>query len=77
MSTISKIEKFINLKIPSDIPKIPFISGVLYLRLFYYLVLLLNSDKNKKKYYFLFITLVIISYSNLYFTLIFSLFFSN
>ncbi|WP_434337069.1 hypothetical protein [Mesomycoplasma conjunctivae] len=64
--TISKIEKFINLKIPSDIPNIPLLRGFLYMRLFYYLVFKLNNDPNKKKYYYLPIFLYFISTPFLY-----------
>ncbi|WP_434337078.1 hypothetical protein [Mesomycoplasma conjunctivae] len=64
--TISKIEKFINLKMPSDIPNIPLLRGFLYMRLFYYLVIKLNNDPNKKKYYYLPIFLYFISTPFLY-----------
>ncbi|CAT04918.1 Uncharacterised protein [Mesomycoplasma conjunctivae] len=75
--TISKIEKFINLKIPSDIPNIPLLRGFLYMRLFYYLVFKLNGDQNKKKYYYLLILLYFISVPWLYFVFTFILALTN
>ncbi len=69
MNFWSRVEKFLNLKIPKKFSIIPFLSNLVYFWLFYYLVFRLNPNKQKRHYFFL-VLIYLISYPFPFFALV-------
>ncbi|VEU71800.1 Uncharacterised protein [Mesomycoplasma ovipneumoniae] len=69
MNFWSRVEKFLNLKIPKKFSIIPILSNLVYFWLFYYLVYRLNPNKQRRHYFFL-VLLYLISYPFPFFVLV-------
>ncbi len=72
MNFWSRVEKFLNLKIPKKFSIIPFLSNLVYSWLFYYLVFRLNPNKQRRHYFFL-VLLCLITYPFPFFVLVLAL----